>query len=400
MTSTPPLAGSHTPDTLELLWERNRKLIQAAFWLLVAGLIGYYGLQYYERGQKNAQWSDFASSVLLTDTYSPQKTDGELASAESALSSLLTDLKETPTTELEAALARADAAQAPFLLWLLANKAARAGDAEAAAKARDSLRSRFPNHPLCAESDYPVQVRDPIPEDKDKKDKSDKDKQAKPDKEPELQPAKAGSPIGIVVDQLQAAKAFSEPSQFRKPEIPPDAPRYRIAFEGDYGELVVALMPTAAPLHCAKFDSLVTSNFWNGIKVDEIIRPGSSRWGEQVREFHFGFESTRTEASRTDWDTTTASVADHVVEEVSPLSHFAGALAARSRDGKSEVDRLHLCETDSPSRDERRQVFGYVVEGIETLRRICDVDFARSEDQALGRGAPAENIVIKSITKL
>jgi cyclophilin family peptidyl-prolyl cis-trans isomerase len=402
MTPTPPLAGSHTPDTLELLWERNRRLFQVAFWLLLVGLLGYYGVRYYEQWQLNAKWSDFAASALLTETYSPAKAEMDLASPAAAVSTLLQELRETPATALEAALARADESQAPFLLWLLVNKAVIESDGDAANRHAETLRARFPNHPLCVESAYPIQVREPKDDPAADKPKSKDKGKAKPQQpvEPELLPATPGSSLGMLLQQLQAAKAFVPPSHFAKPEIPADAPRYRVSLEGEYGEIVIALLPQKAPLHCAKFESLAASDFWNGIKVDEVARPGTSRWSEQVREFHFGFESTRTEANRADWDTTSASVADNLVEEVSPLSHFEGAVAARSRDGKSEVDRLYVCGSDAPARDEHRQVFGYVVEGIEAVRRICDVSLARSEDEVRGRGAPSENIVIKSVTKL
>jgi cyclophilin family peptidyl-prolyl cis-trans isomerase len=161
-------------------------------------------------------------------------------------------------------------------------------------------------------------------------------------------------------------------------------------------------MVQEAPKTCAKFEELATAKFWDGIKVDEIMRPSSrqNRFMEPTRQFHFGFETTRTEANRADWDTSTASKDERTVQEFTNLSHFPGAIAARMRDGKSEVDRLYICESDSPSQDDQRMVFAYVVEGLETVRKVCDANFDRAEDEESGRGRPSDTITIKSVTKL
>ena len=82
------------------------------------------------------------------------------------------------------------------------------------------------------------------------------------------------------------------------------------------------------------------------------------------------------------------------------LSNFPGAVAARSADGKSEVDRLWICADDRADPDGSRQVFAYVVEGLETVRSICEVDFAQEDDELRGFGKPAENIAIESVVKV
>ena len=221
-------------------------------------------------------------------------------------------------------------------------------------------------------------------------------------KEPELQPQKPGSIAKDFIDHLRAAKEYVEPAHFVKPEIPADAPRWKFTLEGDYGSFTIALMTSAAPKICAKFEEIAASHYWDGIKIDEIVRPAKARFGADERfQLHFGFESTKTETNRSDWDLTTASKADHVVQEISPLSHFEGAVAAQNRDGKAEVDRLYLCASDCAQEDQSRQVFAYVVDGgIEVLKRICESGFARTQDEDAGRGMPAENIAIKSVEKV
>lgn len=392
------LEGAQAPNALELLWDRYRGLVQGLFWVLAAGLLGYYGLKYYEQKQLNAKWSTFAAATFLHETYSPSG-DQELSNtiAYDAVARLLDELRDTPSEKFDQAIATASPEQVPYLMWLQANHAAAAGDLERATQVVDQMRSRFPNHPLVVESDYPVQVREPVKDEK-KKD-NDKKKKDEPD-EPELKPAVKGSMVGLLIDHLKAAKDYVAPAQFKMVEVPADAPRYRITFEGDYGSFVIALMTSYAPKHCAKFEQIAAENFWPGVKVDEIARPGKSRWSDRSAQFHFGFETTKTEANTSDWDKTTPSKEEHVVEEISPLSHFPGAVSARSRDGKSEVDRLYFCANDCVSNDESRQVFAYVVEGLEVVKRITELSFDRSEDEEQGRGLPLDKVVVKSVEKL
>lgn len=389
------LPGSQAPSALEILWERHKRTFQAIFWLLLVGLFGFYGLRYYEQLETNKKWSAWAASTLLNTTYSPEDGDPRAASTFEAIGTLLDELRDTPDTHFDRAIAAADPEQKPFLLWLKACRAARLGDLAGAEQAANELKAGYPNHPLCKLSDYPVQAREELPKPKDDKAKAD-------DEDPELKPAKTGAAIDLLLANLKAAKDFVQPGHFMMPAIPADAPRYKVTLDGDYGEFVIALMSQEAPKTCAKFEELAAKNFWDGIKVDELSRPSSrkNRFIEPLRQFHFGFETTRTEANRSDWDTSAASKEENTVEEFSTLSHFPGAISARMRDGKSEVDRLYVCESDAPSQDDQRNVFAYVVEGLETVRRVCESGFDRSEDEDIGRGRPAENIVIKSVTKL
>ena len=69
--------------------------------------------------------------------------------------------------------------------------------------------------------------------------------------EPELKPVIAGSAVDLLVQNLKAAKDFAVPTQFAKPAIPADAPRYKVTLEGEWGEFVIALMVQDAPKTCA-----------------------------------------------------------------------------------------------------------------------------------------------------
>jgi len=407
MTGSPPqaLAASQAPSGLEILWERYQRPLKAVVWLGILCFLGFYGWKQYRQMQLNQKWSKFAAAALLHDSYVPGQLEViqlqyPMLAERAGVERILDELQNTPSEKFEQAAREADPEQKPYLLWLLAVHAGRKGDLELAAKTIDELKAHYPNHVLVKDSDYPIQVRDPV-----KKDPAEKkpDPKKDPSKEPELQPAKHGSIATTFLEHLRAAKDYVEPSHFTKPVIPADAPKWKITLEGDYGSFTIALMTADAPKICAKFEEIAASHFWDGIKVDEIVRPAkTSRFGADPRyQLHFGFESTKTETNRSDWDLSTASKPEHVVQEISPLSHFEGAVAAQNRDGKAEVDRLYFCASDCAQEDQGRQVFAYVIEGgIEVLRRICDSGFARAQDEDVGRGMPAENIVIKSVEKV
>lgn len=392
------MAQAAAPSALEMLWERHKRFIQAIFWLLVLGMFGYYALDFYQRSQIDKKWANFSTAALLSTAYTADAdADLRMYSSYESLGSLLDAVRDTTDDHFDRALAAADATQKPYLLWLKACRAAKVGDLDGATKAVEQLKSAYPTHTLCTSTAYPVQARELV--------EKEKEKEKKPvteDEEPELKPAVAGAPADILLQNLKSAKEFGAPAQFVAPTIPADAPRYRITLDGEYGSFVIALLPGSAPKICAKFEELATKNFWDGIKVDEIARPSAkkNRFAEPLRQFHFGFESTRTEANRTDWDTTTASKEENTVTEFTNLSHFPGAVSARIRDGKCEVDRLYVCESDSPGQDDQSQVFAFVVEGLENVRKVCDAGFDRAEDDEIGRGKPGENIAIQSVTKL
>ena len=410
MTSSAPqqLEGTHSPNSLEAFWDRNRGAVKTAFWIMVLCLAGYYGWQYYLQQEKNAKWSAFASNVLLGDLYSPEEED---------LSRDPTDLlfrwsetiKAASIPELESRLATAEKVERPYLLWLIAARSFDGGDFSTAKSYGERLLAEFPSHPLCVETEFPVQFRHTKPKDKDK-DKTEEE--PKPvdmqDHDQLYEAAVAGSTVGRLLQGIERAAAFQLPTDWQKPEIPADAPRYKIVLsdgEGLGGEFTIALMTAQAAKHCEAFEKLAEAKHWDGLRIDAINRPSNdptaSRYQRNGRQFHFGFESTRDQPDRTEWDTTTPSDEEHVVEgEFADLSNFPGAVAARSAQGKSEMDRLWICGDDRVDQDGARQVFAYVVEGMEVVEDICDTDFEKSEDEVSGRGKPATNITIESVTKV
>lgn len=389
-----PLEGTQAPNTIEILWETHRKKVTVFFWLLLVALAAYYGIQYYSQRQHDQKWSKFAAGALLESGYAPEGDPQQ----SNITTSLLDALEKEDLASLEQRLGSAGPAERPYFLWLIANRAVQLKNWDRARSALAELERDFPKHPLVQPSAYPVQVRDEV---EDKKEQEQPDSGQQP-KEPELEPAKEGSMVGLLRARIEALEKFEMPAQFQRPAIPETAPRYRVKISGpsEY-EFVIALMTEQAPEITKAFEELVKTkpDHWKDMKVDEINRlpPKLQPWmrSMQAPQFHFGFESTR-KANRTEWDTTKPS--EHLVDEVTGLSHFPGAVAARAdADGKSQIDRLWITASDASIFDGSRQVFAYVVEGMDAVEQITKETLSSSQEEEMGRGKPAEDLKIVSI---
>ena len=407
MTSSAPqqLEGSQSPNSLEAFWDRNRGTVKTVFWVLALCLAGYYGWQYYDQKQKDAKWSSVSASLLLSDTYIPEELGRVPEQPNALLQRWMLAVQDASVAELDARMETALSVERPYLMWLKANALYRNGDYDQAKAEAEKILQEYPNHPLSTDSGFPVQFRPTKPVvDQDDEEETEARAQAVRDGDHDVlyQPPVAGSNVGRLLADIAKASAFAEPATWQKPEIPADAPRYKITL-GDYGDVTIALMTAQAPKHCEVFEKLVADNHWDGIRVDEINRPAENSIlvGWPGRQFHFGYASTKDQADRTKWDLTTPSEEECVVEDEYPgLSNFPGAVAASFGKENSEVDRIWICADDRSDQDDFRQVFAYVVDGMDIVEEVCGAEFEKSEDAQNGRGKPAENIIIESVTKV
>lgn len=378
--SPPKLEGTVSPSQIEFLWERYKRLVQVIVGALLVAMLANYGWKYLQQRETDAKWSNFAASIGLeksyTDTKNPMESLADLVAGVSAES-------------LDKAKQGADAATKPLVLLAIARQAIGTGQWDRAEQALKDLEAGFPNHPFVQSSDYPVQVREAIKPEGDDADRA-------PNQKPEFKPAKAGSMVGLMREQIAAARQYTPPAHFAKVEPPADAKKVKFKLTGDRS-FTIALMPQT-PLHQEKFLELAKANFWLGIHINEIQRPGDGFAQGQPRQLHFGYESTK-DLDRSKWSTTDPS--KNAIEfEKANLSHFAGAVAARTgADGKSEVDRIYIVGDDASSQDESRVVFGYVVEGLEVVQALCD-EAMSAQEATMGRGRPSENIAIEAIEVL
>jgi len=386
MTATPPqqLEGTESPSQVELLWDRYQKPFNMVITLALIAIAGFYALKWYRLQETNKSWSAFATSIGLDKVY----TDSE-----SRMSGLAEHLSRQDLATLEGYQAKADQSQRPFVLLAIARRAMGEKKWDRAESALAELESKHASHSLVVATDYPIQIRDRV-----KQEKEDQ-ATAMPDKKPELKPARAGSAVQLLREQIAAARNFATPAQFLKPEIPASAPKVKFDFS-DGSSLTIALMPEHAPQHAERFLALAKQDggaFWVGLSIDEIQRSGKG-FSQRPKQFHLGFETTR-EAERSKWTKTDPSK-NEVEFGSSKLSHFAGAVAAREgADGKSAVDRFWVCAEDAAQFDGQRAVFGYVVDGLDNAIKICEAPMSVQEDET-GSGIPSDKITVTAVTVL
>jgi cyclophilin family peptidyl-prolyl cis-trans isomerase len=396
MSATPPqpLEGTQGSTPFEILWEKHRQKVNAVVWLLIAGFAVYYGLRYYKQSVIDREWSVAAGSLLLEPGYAFSGSD--LQSVDPVDVALLRTLEAAPIAELEKSKLTANPTLKPYVLWLLANRYATGKDkdfakAEAACK---ELKDGFGKHVLCAETSYPVQVRQPEDAAKD-----DKKKKKETVEEEKLKPQVKGSMVGLLEAEIARMKQFELPAQLKAPVIPADAPKYKIKLSGNR-EITIALLTAQAPKHAEAFEKLVGEKHWDGLHVDRIERPTKQTRLYSSTQFHFGYESTKSDTAA-DWDTTKPADEKDLVDEQTGLSAFPGAICARpGTGGKSEIGRIWIAADDASRLDGTRQVFGYVTDGLDVVKGICDGQFAQLDDEKRGGGRPQEMITIESITKV
>lgn len=380
MSATPPAAleGTETPNPFEVLWDRYKSLIITVVTAVLLALIGNTVWTYMEQDAVSEEWSGFATSIGMDGSYTDVANAGK---------GLTEALKDVELADLESTLASATDAQKPYLLLAIARKAMMESNWDRAESALAAIESGYPKHDLVSVTSSAVQSRDQQKPEKD----------APPATEFEWEDTAEGSVVALMRKQMAAAKEFTLPAAYAKPEIPADAKKVKFTL-GDYGSFTIALMPNA-PKHTDKLIELVTKDdgaWFKGVAVDEIHRSTKTR--QAPYSLHFGFQSTKDE-TRSKWTTTEPS--EHIVPfEKTGLSHFPGAVAARPEaDGESCADRLWISVDDEANLDGSRVVFGYVVEGLDVLRTVCEAGMdAQSEDA--GRGQPTENIRITAVELL
>jgi cyclophilin family peptidyl-prolyl cis-trans isomerase len=382
MSAQPPpaLEGTQAPSQIEFLWERYRPLAWTILAAVLVALAGNYGWKYFQQKATDTTWSAFSAETGLDEAYTKEQR-------EYVQTSLTEELRSSDLSMLEAAVATANEAQKPFLLLAIARKSMLDAKWDRAESALAEIESKYPTHSLVMSTNYPIQIREQL---------DPKAKPTNPQKPPDLKPAVAGSAVARMREEIGAARAYTRPAQFQWIEPVADAKKVKFDFSNG-SSFTIALMPEQAPKHVEaflKFAAEGDGGFWKSMAVDEIHRP--TEFAGQPREMHLGFASTR-EDDRTKWTTTDPS-SQPLDFEPSSLSHFPGAVSGRNEaDGKSCADRFWIVADDAPRFDGERSIFGYVVEGLDQVKRICDESMSAQDEQA-GRGRPTENIRVTSVT--
>jgi cyclophilin family peptidyl-prolyl cis-trans isomerase len=384
---TPTISGStspqatQTPSQVELFWERWRSLITVILLVIVGALGVQYVWKYLDDKKADSELTEFYTSLGIQATYTDQAKMFHSA----------TDCLETvDAAKVKAALSSATPSVKPYAMLAVARKAIQDKDLSGSEAMLSELEKAYPNHVLVKTTPHPVQARDEIKS----KDKPKPNEQ----KKPEYKDVVAGSAVQRMRAEIAAIKDYKPPTQFSRTEVPADATKLKWELSNG-SSFVMALMPQATKHREAilKLVEAKEGSFWKGIAVDQIRRPTKTM--KRPHELHIGFASTADD-DRDKWNDTEPST-NLIDFEKNDLSHFAGAVSARAEaDGKSCADRFWINLDDAPSNDGERVIVGFVVEGADSLKKVCESTMAVASDEVQGQGRPSETIRVTSVSVL
>lgn len=391
MSAMPPtVEGTQSPSQIEFFWERYKTLVWTIVLAVVAALGINYAVKYYSQSKADAKWSALSDTIGLRDAYTTELDQIQLQFGLEP--SLADSLKAKDLASLESALTTGTADEKPFILVAIARKAMMDGNWSRSDAALSQLEKDYPQHSLNQVSKLPVQARELVKG----------AKKPEPGKEPEMKPAKEGSIVGLMRQQLEAARGYQRPARFQAAEVPADTKKVKFEMSGGFGSFTIALRADKAPKQVEEFLKLAAQDggFWKGLAVNQIMRPTKKfNMGQSSMEMLLGFDSTRNEDDKTKWNDKEPS--KHLVDfEDNDLSHFPGAVSARPQDGgKSGAEQFWINATDASQHDGERVIFGQVVEGLDNVKRICEAAMS-VQDEERGDGKPSTNIRVESVTIL
>ena len=189
------------------------------------------------------------------------------------------------------------------------------------------------------------------------------------DKEPDTP---ASEPLSM--EQVKAEINSKSVSDFTPSETPTDYVKLTVR---DFGEIVVRLRPDVAPISVQNFKDLVARGFYT-LKTFHRVMPGFMIQGgageEQLTPIKGEFKSNGVE---------------------NPLRHIRGVLSmARTTVKDSATSQFFLMHADDSSLDGNYAAFGYIVAGLETVDKICEIPLGTS---ARGeQSVPMVGVIIES----
>ena len=418
--SVPPAKSGEieTPNPLELFWEKNKRLVLAGAALLVVGSGIGYGLQYMDRQAVNATWSEFASSTNLDQGYSEdgsfvsflnnEQMQQQFGGIGQMAGLYLNQTRNELITQLQNDVLEADAAELegyvqdmkgkpsePWMLWLSAIRLIQEEEWDRALERLNTLKSSYPKHLLVAESEYPPQFRKDVEKDEDEEETTSRRK-----KKQELEPEIKGSLVGNLIAQATAQKGFMTANSALYEAVNPPENAKVVVFELSNGDKIrIRLYADVAPVHAGNFLQKVREDYYDGMRIDEVHRPGtdSSMVRAVPEQFHLGLASAK-EADRAAWTEERREDSPTQLDfEENTLSHFPGCVsAAAGKEGQSSGERFWINANDTYQFDGDRVIFGRVFEeDLGILEDICSMPLADEEMLRSGRGQLEEDLFIQ-----
>ncbi len=290
--------------------ERTWKFAAIATLALVAVII------YWEYSHQSQRAEDDRSWERLTALASQDPTSKILVGSAQELSALEAQVKGSQA--------------APWALYVAAHSAlAKRAFVEAKATLSE-LRTRYPDHPLVAETFRFESQASPV------------------------------SPVDLLQQRTLELEAWvgAHPGLYQNPALPEGSTRVRL--NTDRGAVVLGLDQTRAPKHVENFLKLAREGSYTGTKFHAIVK-GSMVQGGDPNSIQGAVET---------WG---KGGPDSKLEfEENDLRHFAGALCAVTEPGSrsSSGSMFGIVTTDSHMLDGQNVVFGRVLEGLDVVTQI------------------------------
>ena len=176
---------------------------------------------------------------------------------------------------------------------------------------------------------------------------------------------------------MEAVKAeinSKEVSDFVESAEPTDYVKITIT---NFGEVVVRLRPDIAPISAQNFKDLVARHYYDGLTFHRVM-PGfmiqGGRGSEDLPAIKGEFSANGVE---------------------NPLLHVRGVLSmARTTDMNSATSQFFLMHADYPSLNGNYAAFGYIVAGLETVDRVCEIELGY--DSRGEKSVPQVDVILES----
>ena len=158
---------------------------------------------------------------------------------------------------------------------------------------------------------------------------------------------------------------------------------YRVKFETEFGNIVIALNKTVAPRHVRNFVDLVREGFYNGNQFHRIV-PGQAI---------IGGSPTGDPAAGSGYN---------LDPEISNLPIEPGTVAQMRNRETGNMDsgaHIMILGISKPELQGKLTVIGKVVEGLDTVKTLSQVPVVSTRGEAPGTPArPVKPVLIKKAT--
>lgn len=189
-------------------------------------------------------------------------------------------------------------------------------------------------------------------------------------------PESTDAPAGpLDMEAVKAEIDSMQVSDFSDSAEPTDYVKLTVT---DFGEIVVRLRPDLAPISAQNFKDLVARGFYSGTAFHRVY-PGFMIQGGAGEE-----ELTPIKGE----------FAANGVEN--PLLHVRGVLSmARTKVMDSATSQFFLMHADSDFLDGSYAAFGYIVAGLDTVDKICQIDLGVNPYSG-EQSVPLVDVIIES----